>query len=244
MTGAEVFAAVATTWPPATAERVGDFMVPQADAGGNRVSAARLFDATRIAGAELLQAEATMTAQGRAPLFQVLDHQTPLSAALDQRGYITRDATDILVIEAETLAAVPPPVTVVGVWPPLAIRVELWDAAGSGAPRRAGMARADGPKTSFFGRINDKPAGAAYVGIHDDIAMLHALEVAPGARRRGLAAIMMRAAADWAQNNGATWLSVLVTQENESAQALYASLGLRRVGTYVYREKSERSETP
>jgi len=99
------------------------------------------------------------------------------------------------------------------------------------------MDRAATPKTSIFGRISDKPAGSAFIGIHGDIAMLHALEVARAFRRQGLAAVMMRKAADWAVNQGAAWLSVLVTQQNDGAQRLYASLGLKAVGHYHYREK-------
>ena len=65
--------------------------------------------------------------------------------------------------------------------------------------------------------------------------MLHVLEILPSARRNGLAAIMMRAAADWAQRQGATGFSVLVTRENTPARALYASLGFEPVGHYHYR---------
>jgi GNAT superfamily N-acetyltransferase len=240
MNAADLFPAIAGTWPPSALREIGPFTVPEPDAGGNRVSAARLIDAAaRSASKEGLDAaESAMKAEGRAPLFQVIDHQDGLSDALDQRGYITRDATDLLVIRTADLAAAPPPVTAFTIWPPLAIQTEIWDAGGIDAPRRAVMDRAQFPKTSLFGRINDKPAGAAFIGVHDDVAMLHALEVAPVARRAGLASTMMRAAADWAQKEGAAWFSVLVTQQNTGAQKLYASLGLKPVGTYRYREKT------
>ncbi|MEJ6389856.1 GNAT family N-acetyltransferase [Gymnodinialimonas ulvae] len=240
MNATDLFPTIAVSWPPRTAQRVGPFMVPNADAGGNRVSAARLKDPTAlgITDAELNDAEATMQAQGRLPLFQVLNHQDGLSDALDTRGYIARDHTDLLLIQAADLAAAPPPVTAFTIWPPLAIQTEIWDAGGIDAPRRAVMDRATFPKTSLFGRINDKPAGAAFVGMSGNVAMLHALEVVPMARRAGLASTMMRAAADWARKQGAEWFSVLVTQQNTQAQRLYASLGLKAVGTYCYRVKT------
>ncbi len=238
MTATDIFQAIATTWPPASTQTVGSFTVPTPDPGGNRVSAARLTDSTARSVSEegLTSAEAAMAAQARAPLFQVLNTQTELSRALDRRGYIARDHTDLMVIESTRLAALPPPVTAFEIWPPLAIQAEIWEVGGINAPRRAIMERATCPKTSLFGRIMDRPAGAAFIGVHDTIAMLHALEIAPTARRKGLAAHMMRLAALWASTNGAPWLSVLVTRKNIGAQKFYASLGLKVVGTYIYRE--------
>jgi ribosomal protein S18 acetylase RimI-like enzyme len=85
--------------------------------------------------------------------------------------------------------------------------------------------------------MNDRPAGAAFVALDPPYAMLHALEVRPDARRQGLARIMVRAAARWAQAQGADHLAVLVTRENVAAQSLYARLGLRRAGGYHYRAR-------
>ena len=65
--------------------------------------------------------------------------------------------------------------------------------------------------------------------------MLHALEVTPALRRMGSAAAMVRRAAYWAGEQGATRLSLVVTSANLPARALYASLGLQGVGQYHYR---------
>ncbi len=239
MTGADVFPVIAATWPPIGVQTIGPFLVPARDKGGNRVSAARLADphVTTALEDEIAAAEQGMADQGRAPLFQVLDTQSGLQSAFDQRGYIARDHTDILLISAQEIAAPPPPVTAFDIWPPLAVQADIWDAGGIDLARRNVMNRVSGPKTSLFGRIADQPAGAAFIALHNDRAMLHALEVAPTVRRKGLAVHMMRAAAQWAVENGATWLCVLVTQQNEGAQRLYASLGMKPVGSYMYREK-------
>jgi ribosomal protein S18 acetylase RimI-like enzyme len=47
----------------------------------------------------------------------------------------------------------------------------------------------------------------------------------------------LRAAVHWAQDNGATVFSLVVTEANSGARKLYASLGLNVVGQYHYRRK-------
>ena len=106
----------------------------------------------------------------------------------------------------------PPPVSCFDIWPPLAVQDEIWTQGGIGPERRAIMDRAGGPKTSLFGRINDRPAGTAFIAIHDGLAMLHALEIAGPARRKGLARLMVRAGAAWARDHGARLFTVLVTR--------------------------------
>ena len=67
--------------------------------------------------------------------------------------------------------------------------------------------------------------------------MLHALEVAPDQRRRGLGQVLMRAAAAWARGAGATDLGLAVTAANAPARALYRSLGFVDVDGYHYRAR-------
>jgi GNAT superfamily N-acetyltransferase len=66
--------------------------------------------------------------------------------------------------------------------------------------------------------------------------MLHGLEVAPDQRRKGCAHNILRAAALWAHDHGATMLALLVTERNAAARALYASLNMAIVGQYHYRK--------
>ncbi len=211
---------------------IGPFTVPSGAGGGQRVSAARLSDpeATDATEAEI---DATLAAQadlGQVPLVMVQDHQTALEARLAARGFAVRDTTHAMIAPTATLAAPPPPVTCFATWPPLAIQTEIWGAAGVGPGRLAVMDRATGPKMSFFGRVDDKPAGTAFVAIHDGIAMLHALEIAPAHRRKGLGQIMMRAAADWAQAEGAARFAILVTGENRQCRRALRFLGVRGCG--------------
>jgi GNAT superfamily N-acetyltransferase len=97
------------------------------------------------------------------------------------------------------------------------------------------MDRAAGPKAWLLGRLGDRPAACAFVAMHGDLAMLHALGVAPAARRRGLGALLSRAAALWALRRGAGTLALTVADENAAAAALYAGLGMAEAARYHYR---------
>ena len=69
--------------------------------------------------------------------------------------------------------------------------------------------------------------------------MIHALEVAQDHRRQGLAAYLTRSSAFWAQTKGAAFLTLVTTQANDAANALYTSLGMTLVGHYHYRTLPE-----
>lgn len=237
---ADLVPVIAATWPAAQSRQIGPFTVQAGAGGGQRVSAARLTDpqAVDATGPEIDAATDALAGFGQPPLFQVLDHQTALDARLAARGLHLRDTTHAMTLPCADLAAAPPPVTCFATWPPLAIQTEIWAAAGTGGARLAVMDRATGPKMSFFGRVDDKPAGTAFVAIHHGIAMLHALDIAPAHRRKGLGATMMRAAADWARTEGAETFALLVTDENRAARGLYASLGFQTVGRYHYRSQT------
>ncbi len=99
------------------------------------------------------------------------------------------------------------------------------------------MARAKGLKTGLLGRSKNRPAAAGFVAIHDRIAMVHALEVLGRHRREGVGRNMMRQAAFWAADHGATHMSVICTQANSAANALYSSMSYTLVGQYHYRRK-------
>ena len=111
---------------------------------------------------------------------------------------------DIPAAEAATLIVVAPPAALapeaaderaILCDAPLARMREIWTAGGIGRSRQAVMARAPGPKAYLFGRSGDAPAACAFVACDREVAMLHALEVAPGFRRQGLGTALTRAAA-------------------------------------------------
>ncbi len=228
------------TWPPAGRRKAGAFVIREGRGGGQRVSAATLEEevAESELPARIAAAEDAMEALGQEPLFMIRPQDRRLDAALGARGYRIKDPVNILAAPTEALARPLPPVSAFSIWPPLAIMCELWDEAGIGPARRAVMARAATPRTAILARKCDRAAGVAFAAIHGTIAMVHALEVTPALRRKGVGRTMMHHAANWARKEGAAHLAVLVTKANSGANGLYASLGMQIVGEYHYRVKT------
>ncbi len=224
------------TWPPVEVRQHGAWNIREGQGGGQRVSAATGNWPTTEA--DLPVAEAAMQALGQSPLFQVREGEKALDIMLAAHGYALVDPVNIWAIHLpEMLVHKAPPVSAFTIWPPLAIMNELWGAAGIGPGRLAVMQRACGPKTALLGRAQDHPAGVAFVAIHEGVAMLHALEVAPTLRRLGTARNLLAKAAEWAADNGAEIFSLIVTRGNQAANPLYAALGMQLVGHYHYRKK-------
>lgn len=220
------------TWPPAARWRLGPFTLRDGAGGGKRVSAASVEGV--FAAAELDAAEAEGVR-----LFVVREGEAALDAALAARGYGVVDPVVAYAAPAALLAEpAPEPLAAFPHWPPLAIAREIWSEEGIGPARVAVMERVAGPKTVVMARTKDHPVGAAFVAVSGDIAMLHALEVRQSARRQGSANNILRVAARWALDQGASTLSLVVTEANVPARALYASLGMRVVGQYHYRQKN------
>ena len=232
----QAFAALESTWPAAKTDPVGPWLIRTGLGGGKRVSAATLTGAFDVC--DLAAAEAKMQALDQPLLFALRPGDEALDAALEQRGYNIVDPTLIHAIEVGQLTTEPlPRVAAFHIWPPLAIINDIWATGGIGPARQAVMARANGPKTAILARHSDQPAGAGFVAIHEIVAMIHAIEVVGELRRQGVGRNILRAAAFWAQDHGATHLALAVTRANAGANALYASLGFALVGHYHYRIK-------
>ena len=233
-------AALEATWPAAERTTSGPFTLRRGLGGGQRVSAAT---ATGPAGAhEIAAAERAMAAWGQAPIFMIRPGEEALDAALARRGYAVKDPVTLYAAAAGPLGAPRPQrLRHIRVWPPVAVQAELWEAGGIGPGRLAVMDRAAVPRVTLLGRIGQRSAGVAYVGACGDVAMLHALEVAPAGRRQGLGRDLMRGAALWAVEQGAAHLTVVVTDANHAANALYRSLGMVPVTRYHYRVRPQES---
>lgn len=231
---ARVCGAIDATWPAVQEMPVGPWIIRRGAGGGNRVSAARI--AGHVLGRDVAPAADAMRALGQRPLFSIRPGDAAADAVLADAGYVVQDETAIFAAPVGDIATVRPlPATVFAVWPPLALQREIWTAGGIGAARLAVMDRVTGPKTTLLGRVGDTPAGCLFVALHGGIAMLHAMEVSPAARRLGLGRDMTRAAAFWAADQGATTFTLLATCANTAAQALYRGLGMRDIGHYHYR---------
>lgn len=228
------------TWPAAQYGTAGPFTLREGRGGGSRVSAATANGPATEA--DIAAAEAAMRDWGQSPIFMLRGGDGGLDAMLDRRGYEIFDPVNAYACPVERLTDIPlPPVTVFPIWEPLAIMREIWAQGGIGPARLAVMERAPGPKTALLARFNDKPGGAAFVAIHDGVAMIHALEILPHQRKQGLGKWMMRGAAFWAAEQGAHTLSVVCTRANAGANALYRSLGMDLAGAYHYRRPKQES---
>lgn len=233
MTPAQLAQTMEATWPAARLHRVGPWLIREGAGGGQRVSAAGA--AGGWTEADIPQAEAAMTALGQSRLWLIRDADTALDAALAARGYRVNDPVVAYAAPVAQLVGAVNPMAAFAHWPPLAIAREIWAEGGLGPARVAVMERVTGRKTAILGRTNDTPSGAAFVALAGDIAMLHALEVRPGLRRQGSAHNILREAANWAQDQGAAIFSLVVTEANAPARALYERAGMLPVGHYHYR---------
>jgi GNAT superfamily N-acetyltransferase len=230
-----LFAANEATWPAQRRLAVGGFTLREGGGGGRRVSSATCDG--DWSDDQLDQAEAAMTGLGQPLQFMIRPGDERLDAGLSQRGYSVVDPTVFYVAPIAAFAPAPDPMTAFPHWPPLAITQTLWAEAGIGPARLAVMHRAPAPRAALLGRSGDRPAGVAFVALHDGTAMLHALAVPEPMRRAGVGRNLLRRAAVWAGENGANSLGLAVTATNEPARALYASLGMQAVGQYHYRVK-------
>ena len=229
-----LYAAIDGTWPARRFLRDGPWLLREGDGGGKRVSAATAEGP--IGAGDIETAERAMEAMGQERLFMLRAGDEALDAELAARGYDVIDPVTIYACQPDVLTDVPiPRVTVFDLWEPLAIMRKIWAQGGIGPARLRVMERAAGPKTALLSRLHDKPAGVAFVAMHEGTAMVHAVEVLPHQRRKGAAAWMMRGAAFWAERQGAHTLSVICTDANTGANALYAALGFSVQGHYHYR---------
>ncbi|WP_405403208.1 GNAT family N-acetyltransferase [Paracoccus sp. Ld10] len=229
----DLVAAFEATWPPAESVRCGGFLVGRGAGAGGRVSSA--IAVGPWAHDDIDAACARHASWGQPPLFRAWGDEADLIAALTARGLTAHTPTLIMAAPLSALTDRPvPPVTAFAIWPPLAIQRQIWVAGNIDAARQGVMERVSQPKAALLGRISDRAAGAGFVALHDRVAMVHAIEVLPAFRRQGLAGWMMRQAAHWAQDLGATRAGLAVSRANTAAQATYASIGFAVAGSYAY----------
>ncbi len=226
-----------TTWPPEKMHRLGPFMVRRGGGGGQRVSSASLWQ-DQFTPTDIDAAEQAMEGMGQPLLFMIRDNDRALDKALEARGYFIKDPVTLFAGPSAQLAKHDPKgLAVIDASEPIAVMAEIWETGGIDAGRLDVIRRATGPKACFLGRADDQPAGVAYVACDKDIAMMHALEILPNARRKGLALQMMGAMGAWASCNGAHTFSLVVLTQNDAACGLYRRLGMVKAGQYHYRKK-------
>ena len=238
-----LFAALDATWPPLSREMLGEWALRRGDRGGGRRTAAvwPAGDPGMALEDAVAAAEARMRAWGQPLYFQIGGApDAELDAALATRGYADEAHCSFLAAPVGDVAAAGTGGRmVVRVRAPLALFDEMWAAGGIGPARRAVMDRVAGPKETILIREDDRVAAACFVAVHDGIAVMSALHVAPRFRRRGVGRASVAAAAGIGAELGAEWMAFSVEDDNAPAVALYAGLGFREAARYHYRTLRE-----
>lgn len=239
-TASQLYETVERTWPPAKAFALGPWIIRDGAGGGKRVSAATV---TRdVTSQDIETAERAMADLNQPLLFMIRPGDETLDADLQARGYRVIDPVSLYSCPVQTLLdKTAGPTTSVEIWPPLEIMKNIWASGGIGPARLAVMERTQGAKTAILERTTENAAGCAYVAIHQDIAMIHSVEVLPAFRRQGIGTKLLRSAALWAKQNNARQFALAVVDANQPANSLYVGLGMAVAGRYHYRIRDEKS---
>ena len=230
-----LYSAANATWPALSVRRHEGWDIRDGNGGGKRASAATLVQESL---ADIVVAEQAMLDLGQASLFMIRQNDTKLDIALEALKYKVINPTTLYACENALL--VPkflPAAESYAIWEPLQVMCGVWAEGGINAERITLMHRVQGPKTGLLARSADTPAGAAFLALDGNIAMIHAVEVLHQFRRTGVARKLMAQAAKWAQDHGANYMSLMTTDDNTAANELYQSMGLIPVGHYHYRIK-------
>lgn len=231
----ELSRAFEDSWPAAEYRDAGGFRVGRGMGGGGRISSARALEGW--SEADIQSAIELHRAWDQPVLFRAMQDDEPLKQALSRAGLTPTKPTAVMQASTADLAdADLPYLSAIPSWPPLAVQREIWELGNIAPARQAAMDRVTLPKMSILGRSKDWPVAAAFVAWTDDIAMIHAIEVSPNARRQGMGEWVVRGAARIARDAGASRLALAVTLGNDAAVALYRKLGFTTLGVYDYWE--------
>ncbi|MFJ8829755.1 MULTISPECIES: GNAT family N-acetyltransferase [Micromonospora] len=233
-------------WPAPVRGRLGDWRLRWAGGWTGRAnSALPVGDPDRPLPAALDAVQRWYAERGGPALVNTpLPLAAPVGAELDARGWTSRPPVLVQTVPLRTLTAAPPPADAAGV-PPVTLADAPADdwlaiAAGrkGGLPDAARQVLTGTPRVRFAelredGRLlavgrGTVTGGGRWLGVS-------LLETVPQARRRGLAAAVVRALAGWGAAEGATHAFLQVEQSNTGAVALYRGLGFTTHHTYLTR---------
>ena len=231
----QIFDAIDATWAPYATTRLDDWLVREGRGGGSRVSSAS-FAGMASKDADIDVVEKAQSALSQPSQVMLRPGQPELDARLEARGYQVVTPVRILCAPTSVLSADSElGTTVVPSDKILASQKDLWAQGGIGPARIAIMNRVRETKTALLARRGHDLAGVAFIALHRNLAMLHALDVPMQLRRQGMGRKITAAAADWARMNGADHLALLVVRDNLAANRLYEGMGMTEIASYHYR---------
>ncbi|MDO3684326.1 GNAT family N-acetyltransferase [Micromonospora sp. C28ISP2-4] len=234
-------------WPAPVRGRLGDWRLRWADGWTGRAnSALPVGDPDRPLPAALDAVQRWYADRGGPALVNTpLPLAAPVGAELDARGWTSRPPVLVQTVPLRTLTAPPAAAPLSATAPPVTLADAPADdwlaiAAGrkGGLPDAARQVLTGTPRVRFAelredGRLlavgrGTVTGGGRWLGVS-------LLETVPQARRRGLAAAVVRALAGWGAAEGTTHAFLQVEQSNTGAVALYRGLGFTTHHTYLTR---------
>ncbi|MGV9764106.1 GNAT family N-acetyltransferase [Micromonospora tulbaghiae] len=243
-------------WPAPVRGRLGDWRLRWADGWTGRAnSALPVGDPDRPLPAALDAVQRWYAERGGPALVNTpLPLAAPVGAELDARGWTSRPPVLVQTVPLRTLttppaaaalpAAASPPAAASADPPPVTLAdgpADDWLAIAAGRkgglPDAARQVLTGTPRVRFAelredGRLLAVGRGTVTGGRWLGVSLL---ETVPQARRRGLAAAVVRALAGWGAAEGATHAFLQVEQSNTGAVALYRGLGFTTHHTYLTR---------
>jgi N-acetylglutamate synthase len=239
-------------WPAPDHARLGDWLLRAAGGWtGRGNSALAVGDPGRPLGEAIDAVREWYTARGLAPKINVpMPLATPVNAALDARGWHTNPTTLVQTAPVAGLLATAPVAgllaTPPGGLPPVRLSrtpspawLDVVAARKGSLPDAALHLLTAVPEVRFAQVYGDSGEllGAARGTVTGDRRYfgIFQVEVAPAARRRGLARHMIGVLAQWAGELGASTAYLQVEERNEPAVALYRRLGFRSHHHYLTR---------
>ncbi|MBL4750627.1 MAG: GNAT family N-acetyltransferase [Amylibacter sp.] len=230
----DLFDALDATWAPLALHTHDGWIIREGAGGGQRVSAATPLIDTQ--NHKISSAVDKMASLGQLPLFMIRNTNTALDTELQDLGYKVVDPVVILIAPTAELLKNPlhKMQTVHTLNTPDTNAKNIWAAGGIDQGRLNVMARVKGPKTI----LSADGMGVAFAATHNNIAMIHAVEVASNHRRKGVANAMMYKAFEWAKDQECTWIAILTVRANIPARTLYENLGMEKAAAYHYRLKA------
>lgn len=226
-------------WPARESELLGDWAL-RAHGGitGRANSAMAVGDPGRPLPEALRRVAAWYVERGLPPLLQ-LPLADPANLVMEQEGWRRLHVTIVQVAPIErVLAGVPARDDLVAdVTPePSADWLSLMHDLDEDDPD-AHVAILAGPARVGFAtlRRDGEPVGIGRVSVEGDWAGITSMDVAPPARRQGIASAVMRTLVGWATERGAQATYLQVRAANDAALRLYAALGYVTHHPYVYR---------
>ncbi len=232
--------AAAQAWPAPDTGRVGEWLLRAAGGWTGRAnSALPVGEPGRSLSAAIDEVVIWYRDRQLPPRVNVpLPLAAPVNAALDERGWASSPPVLVQAAPLPALAAGAadlPPATLETRPAPDWLAMVADRKGGLPAPALSVLT---GPAEVRFAAVRDGDGmllGAARGAVTGYRLHLALIEVAPAARRRGLARHLIRQLAGWAGGLGAHTAYLQVEQRNEPALGLYAGLGFTTHHTYVTR---------